>query len=42
VATNALADERKRIENLSDAGGTKHKDRVLGDIEKIGTVFIKK
>jgi len=41
VALSALTDERERIKNLSDTRSAKHEHRVLGNVRKTGTVFIK-
>ena len=41
VALSALTDERERIKNLSDARSAEHEHRVLGNVRKTGTVFVK-
>jgi len=41
VASKILADERERVKNLGDTRGTKHEHRVLSNLRKTGTIFIK-
>jgi len=40
VAAEALANERKRVKNLSDTRGAEHEHGVFSDTRKTGTIFI--